>query len=350
MEDWCPLATPDQIPGCSGAGAMTGGEPKILHHVTEGLNYAGARTTYAVTHNLPHLTFTYERRVFEAYQHLPLSVAATALVHNGGETNRDNVIQIEWVGFSSLLPQGADPELLVANWPAAYYVGAAHVCRWIEAQTGCRPAATVTLQGARYGPWPGRLDWPAWNAYSGHLCHVHAPENDHYDCGTAFRLDLVTAAPAGAAPSPPPAPPTQGVQHMEKGYVLLGADGGLFTFGDAASALVASCGTAVGRMKIPGEFAVDLKFTRSGQGYWIATSVGGVFGFGDAQSKFFGSATGIHFAPGVNVVELVPTDDEGGYWLIASDGGVFTFGNAAYAGSMGGQHLNAPVLAAEALP
>jgi hypothetical protein len=34
-----------------------------------------------------------------------------------------------------------------------------------------------------------------------------------------------------------------------------------------------------------------------------------------------------------------------GYWLTASDGGVFSFGDANYYGSMGSQHLNAPIVA-----
>ena len=33
-----------------------------------------------------------------------------------------------------------------------------------------------------------------------------------------------------------------------------------------------------------------------------------------------------------------------GYWNVASDGGLFAFGNAAFHGSMGGQHLNRPVV------
>ncbi len=33
-----------------------------------------------------------------------------------------------------------------------------------------------------------------------------------------------------------------------------------------------------------------------------------------------------------------------GYWLVGSDGGVFSFGRARFCGSLGGQHLNAPVV------
>jgi hypothetical protein len=33
-----------------------------------------------------------------------------------------------------------------------------------------------------------------------------------------------------------------------------------------------------------------------------------------------------------------------GYWEVASDGGVFSVGSAGFAGSMGGQQLNAPIV------
>ncbi len=39
----------------------------------------------------------------------------------------------------------------------------------------------------------------------------------------------------------------------------------------------------------------------------------------------------------------------GGYWLVAKDGGVFAF-NAPFLGSMGGQHLNAPIVGMAAAP
>ena len=41
---------------------------------------------------------------------------------------------------------------------------------------------------------------------------------------------------------------------------------------------------------------------------------------------------------------MASTADGAGYWLVASDGGVFTFGDAPFDGSLGGTHLNAPVV------
>ena len=42
---------------------------------------------------------------------------------------------------------------------------------------------------------------------------------------------------------------------------------------------------------------------------------------------------------------MAPTPNGHGYWLVASDGGIFAFGDAGFYGSMGGQHLNRPIVA-----
>ena len=66
---------------------------------------------------------------------------------------------------------------------------------------------------------------------------------------------------------------------------------------------------------------------------------GGVFNF---NAPFEGSMGGKHLnAP---IVGIAATADGGGYWLVAKDGGVFAFGDAKFYGSRGGQALNAPVV------
>ena len=45
------------------------------------------------------------------------------------------------------------------------------------------------------------------------------------------------------------------------------------------------------------------------------------------------------------VVAMAPTPDGKGYWLVSSDGGVFNFGDASFYGSTGGLTLNKPVVA-----
>ncbi len=87
--------------------------------------------------------------------------------------------------------------------------------------------------------------------------------------------------------------------------------------------------------------------TPGGGGYWLVGADGGVFAFGDAG--FFGSlpGIGIHVS---NIVGIVPTPDGLGYWLIGADGGVYSFGSAQSYGSEVGQGLNAAIVAAAAVP
>ena len=75
------------------------------------------------------------------------------------------------------------------------------------------------------------------------------------------------------------------------------------------------------------------------QGYYLVGADGGVFAFGDA--RFYGSASGVHLA--ASIVGLVVTQDAGGYWLVGADGGVFTYGDAEFLGSAAGQSRSDPM-------
>ena len=82
------------------------------------------------------------------------------------------------------------------------------------------------------------------------------------------------------------------------------------------------------------------------QGLWMSGSDGGVFNFGNAA--FLGSAGAAHLnAP---VVGMARTPNGGGYWLVGSDGGVFSFGDAGFYGSTGGMTLNKPIVGMAATP
>jgi len=73
------------------------------------------------------------------------------------------------------------------------------------------------------------------------------------------------------------------------------------------------------------------------RGYWLVARDGGIFSF---DAHFWGSMGGKHLnAP---VVGMAADLDGSGYWLVASDGGIFSFA-APFSGSMGGTHLVAPV-------
>jgi hypothetical protein len=80
--------------------------------------------------------------------------------------------------------------------------------------------------------------------------------------------------------------------------------------------------------------------TPTGQGYDEVAADGGVFAFGAAQ--FHGSMGGQHLDAPVVGLAITPTGQ--GYDEVAADGGVFAFGAAQFHGSMGGQHLDAPVV------
>ena len=84
----------------------------------------------------------------------------------------------------------------------------------------------------------------------------------------------------------------------------------------------------------------------STEGYWMTASDGGVFVFGDAQ--YAGSMGGKHLNR--PVVGIADTPSAGGYWLVASDGGIFSFGNAGFHGSTGGIRLDKPIVAMTSTP
>jgi hypothetical protein len=101
-----------------------------------------------------------------------------------------------------------------------------------------------------------------------------------------------------------------------KGYWMVGADGGIFTFGDAVflgSAANADIGAAV----------VGIASTPDGAGYWMVAATGGVLTFGDAP--FVGpSPNDPPFSP---TVGMAVTPDGAGYWLARQDEADNVFSN-----------------------
>ncbi len=181
---------------------------------------------------------------------------------------------------------------------------------------------------------------------------------------------------APSATTPTTAPDHHSAGARRSGYWMVGADGTVYRFGDAAWYGNAAVGSAE---------AVDIEPSPSGNGYWVVDNSGRVFAFGDAP--WFGNldasrlragervtsvsarkpgtgylvftSKGRVFAigpdgrnerPGVGhlslngpVLDSVVTPSGDGYYMVASDGGIFTFGDAAFHGSMGDRKLNAPV-------
>ena len=123
-----------------------------------------------------------------------------------------------------------------------------------------------------------------------------------------------------------------------KGYWLVAADGGVFTYGDAG--FYGSEGASGVRTPF-----VGIARTPDGHGYWVAGVRGNVYPFGDAMQL-----GGFPAAMNAPVVGIAATPKGMGYWLVAADGGVFSLGDASFYGSMGGKPLNAPVVGMASTP
>jgi WD40-like Beta Propeller Repeat len=95
-----------------------------------------------------------------------------------------------------------------------------------------------------------------------------------------------------------------------------------------------------------GASTVGLTATTPGSGYRMISSDGGILSYG--QAPFYGSMGGIHLNK--PIISMANTSDGGGYWLVASDGGVFSFGDAQFYGSTGGIKLNQPIVGMAATP
>jgi hypothetical protein len=155
-------------------------------------------------------------------------------------------------------------------------------------------------------------------------------------CALGIAGVVASTAPAGAASAGVTTPYIASVAIATTpdggGYWLVGVDGGVFSFGNAAF-----YGSLPGQ-HIAVTDIVDIAATPTGRGYWLLGADGGVFSFGDA--RFYGSIPGVLGRPAPNLATtIVPTAGGGGYWVVASDGGVFTFGNARYFGSLPGLNI-----------
>lgn len=181
----------------------------------------------------------------------------------------------------------------------------------------------------------------------------------------------------------------------DAGYLLMGMDGSVWTFG---SALVGShaCRSGLGLSRI-----VDFEYIPaegSGLDSWIALQADGIVSHRGAfqwligpQPWQVGAAEAVAILPLLDddgwaqqafivydngaveaiakpgaapatfgdvrhldlfgpIIDAVLTPDRQGYWLVGTDGGVFSFGSARFYGSMGSVVLNQPVVAMVADP
>lgn len=114
----------------------------------------------------------------------------------------------------------------------------------------------------------------------------------------------------------------------------------------SVSALGVGVPIGMGPIVIYGLTAPIVGVSAASLGAWLVASDGGVFAM--AGAPFFGSMGGQHLNE--PVVGMAATPDGKGYWEVASDGGVFSFGDAAFYGSMGSMTLNKPIVGMAASP
>ncbi|HUP87566.1 MAG TPA: S8 family serine peptidase [Acidimicrobiales bacterium] len=192
---------------------------------------------------------------------------------------------------------------------------------------------------------------------------------------TTTTTTTTTTTPPATSPTTSPPPVAPPPARKRSGYWMVGRDGAVYAFGDAAYH-----GAPSGLAR--GVEAVDLEPTPSLDGYWVVTNLGQVHAFGDAPylggvdgavafgeavTSISATATGRGYwifttkgrviafgdAPHLGdmsrvrlngpVLDSIPSLSGDGYYMVASDGGIFTFGDAVFRGSMGGSQLNAPV-------
>jgi hypothetical protein len=126
------------------------------------------------------------------------------------------------------------------------------------------------------------------------------------------------------------------------GYWILNVFRSATAFGQAAQALQIGCTSLNGAT---GAWT-GLTSSVTGNGFFMTSSNGGVEGCGDAVPSGGLTSRTLNAA----VVGIAATPDGKGYWLVSADGGVFSFGDAPFYGSMGGTRLNARVVGIAATP
>jgi alpha-tubulin suppressor-like RCC1 family protein len=156
--------------------------------------------------------------------------------------------------------------------------------------------------------------------------------------GSTYSFTVRATNRVGAGPA---ASVTKKLPIPKSGYWMLGANGGVYPFGNSQ---------ALGSASYPGwasgVSAVAMAVKRDGSGYWVVDSVGVVHAFGSARS--FGSRPALAGGEQVSTIAATPTG--AGYWLFTDRGRAIPYGNAHFFGDMHAVALNGPVIASTATP
>src|SRR5581483_3227822 len=121
---------------------------------------------------------------------------------------------------------------------------------------------------------------------------------------------------------------------LRSGYWMLGADGAVSAFGEAAR---------LDAVSVPaGRSAVDLEPTPTGNGAWVLDDTGAVTALGDAPA--LGGVAPALLGDGELPTSLSGTPSGQGYLVFTSRGRAVPFGDARALGDVAGVPLNGPVL------
>ncbi len=135
----------------------------------------------------------------------------------------------------------------------------------------------------------------------------------------------------------------------EGGYWLDASDGGVFAYGDTRFyGSIPGLGINPSGSGLPHSLdapIVGMVPSADDGGYFMVGADGGVFAFGDA--RFAGSCPGIGGCSGA-AVAVMPDATGNGYWVVTQTGHVYTFGDAPYYGAPGPQSV--PVTSAVRSP
>ena len=208
--------------------------------------------------------------------------------------------------------------------------------QWCEAVGNYAPNSSV-----RYRPLVATLSGGSWTT---------SPGPGMSPADTQGSLDFISCSWPGscAATGNVAVDPTKdhtGLVATMSGGTWTGNDLAVPAGGDpAGSSFINPPSCVAGACIMGGTYAISSNYggfvsTYSNlSGYQEVASDGGLFAFG---TPFYGSMGGQHLnSP---IVGMAVQPDNGGYYEVASDGGLFAFG-APFQGSMGGQHLNAPIV------
>jgi hypothetical protein len=89
--------------------------------------------------------------------------------------------------------------------------------------------------------------------------------------------------------------------------------------------------------------------TDTDNGYWLVARDGGVFSYGDAESKFYGSGADQNPRP-ARVIGMDSTPSSLGYWIADATGKIYAFGNAQHLGDRSGANNPAPMIGFASVP